>query len=197
MFVLSDTLVHPRILQSQIVDLKTRTIHLYPDLGGFTFVNTLVIEGEFWQDEGGGLGTQARFGRHQTVHLPPSQFWDWTMRRYRERDPRYTNFLHHAAVNKSFLLTVRQHSELVGLAEAKFEDRCPADDGATAVDGQTLIGACVSNGLRAADHQVAGNQGVAQVHPQRDLCAVHKPSAERESDEDTAKRRANDGALKG
>ena len=59
---------------------------------------------------------------------------------------------------------------------AKFEVSCSADDGATAVDGQTLIGACVSSRLRAADHKVAGHQCVAQVQTQRDLCAIHKPS---------------------
>lgn len=94
-----------------------------------------------------------------------------------------------ATVTNSLQLTQVKRLKCLRSLTAKFEDRCPADDGATAVDGQTLIGACVSNGLRAADHQVAGNQGVAQVHTQRDLCAVHKPSAERQSDEDTAKRR--------
>lgn len=34
MFVLSHTLVHPRILQSQIVDLQTSPIHLNSVLGG-------------------------------------------------------------------------------------------------------------------------------------------------------------------
>lgn len=34
MFVLSHTLVHPRILQSQIADLQTSPIHLNSVLGG-------------------------------------------------------------------------------------------------------------------------------------------------------------------
>ncbi|XP_035517560.1 contactin-2 [Morone saxatilis] len=62
---------------------KANQLTVLPD--GFTLVNTLVIEGEFWQVEGGALCTGARLGRHQTVHLPPSQFWDWTMRQNIER----------------------------------------------------------------------------------------------------------------
>lgn len=60
---------------------------------------------------------------------------------------------------------------------AKFEVGCSADDGAAAVDGQTLIRARVSIRLRAADHQAASHQGVAQVQTQWDFCAVHEPSA--------------------
>lgn len=52
-----------------------------------------------------------------------------------------------------------------------------ADDGAAAVDGQALVGAGVPGGLRAADHQAARHQGVAGVHAQRDLAAVHQPPA--------------------
>lgn len=75
---------------------------------------------------------------------------------------------------------------------AKFEDSCSADDGTTAVDGQTLIRACVSNRLGAADHQAPGHQGVAQVQAQWDRCAIHKPSARQragQTDKNTANRR--------
>lgn len=60
---------------------------------------------------------------------------------------------------------------------AKLDVGGSADDGAAAVDGQALIGARISSGLRAADHQAACDQGVARVHAQRDLCAVHQPPA--------------------
>jgi len=60
---------------------------------------------------------------------------------------------------------------------AKLEVSCPADDGAAAVDGQTLIGAGVSHRLRVADHQAARHQAVTQVQTQRHLCAIHKPPA--------------------
>lgn len=46
----------------------------------FTLVNTLVVEREFWQNERGTLGTGTSLGWHQTVHLPPSEFWDRTMK---------------------------------------------------------------------------------------------------------------------
>lgn len=70
---------------------------------------------------------------------------------------------------------------------AKFEVRCVTDDGATAVDGQTLIRPCVSNGLGATDHQAPGHQSVAQVQAQWDLCAIHKPSARQKAGEKAIK----------
>lgn len=60
---------------------------------------------------------------------------------------------------------------------AKLDVGGSADDGAAAVDGQTLIWARVSSGLGAADHQAPRHQGVARVQAQRDLCAVHQPPA--------------------
>lgn len=58
---------------------------------------------------------------------------------------------------------------------AKLDVGGSTDNGAAAVDGQTLVGACISSGLRAADHQAACHQGVSWVHAQRDLCAVQQP----------------------
>lgn len=46
---------------------------------GFTFVNTLIVKGEERQGEGGALSSGARLGRHQSVHLPPPQFRNWTV----------------------------------------------------------------------------------------------------------------------
>lgn len=53
-------------------------------VGGFTLVHALVVEGEIWQNQSGTLGTGASLGRHQTVHLPPSQFRDWAVKRKAE-----------------------------------------------------------------------------------------------------------------
>lgn len=55
---------------------------------GFTLVHTLLIEGEIWQDQSGTLGTGAGLGRHQTVHLPPSQFRDRAVKRKAEGEER-------------------------------------------------------------------------------------------------------------
>lgn len=57
-------------------------------VGGFTLVHTLFIEGEIWQDQSGTLGTGAGLGRHQTVHLPPSQFRDRAVKRKAEGEER-------------------------------------------------------------------------------------------------------------
>lgn len=68
---------------------------------------------------------------------------------------------------------------------AKFDVSCSADDGSTAVDGQTLIGAGVPVPLGSADHQVSGHQSVTEVQTQRHLCAIHKPSARQREGKNT------------
>lgn len=60
---------------------------------------------------------------------------------------------------------------------AKLEVSRSADDGSTAVDGQTLVRAGVPARVGAAYHQVAGHQRVAKVQTKRYFCAIHEPSA--------------------
>lgn len=57
----------------------------------------------------------------------------------------------------------------------KLDSGSSADDGATAVDGQTLIRTRISNRFWTADDQASSHQGVAQIQAKRDLCAVHQP----------------------
>lgn len=59
---------------------------------------------------------------------------------------------------------------------SKFKVSCSADDGAAAVDGETLVRARVPSRLWAADHQAAGHQSVA-LQAQRDLSAIQEPPA--------------------
>lgn len=63
------------------------------------------------------------------------------------------------------------------LLTAKFKVSCSANDGSTAVDGQTLVWACVSTRVGAANHQVAGHQRVTEVQAKWYFSAIHKPSA--------------------
>lgn len=78
------------------------------------------------------------------------------------------------------------------LLTAKFDISCSTDDGSTAVDGQTLIRACVSNRLWAADHQVPSHQGVTWFQTKWDFCAIHEPSTRQKAwqiDKNIANRR--------
>lgn len=53
-------------------------------VGGFALVNALVVEGQVRQDEGRTFSAGTHFGRHQSVHLPPTQGRDGTDRQTEE-----------------------------------------------------------------------------------------------------------------
>lgn len=47
---------------------------------GLTLVHTLIVKGEILQDESGALCRRASLRRHQSINLPPSQFWNWAVK---------------------------------------------------------------------------------------------------------------------
>lgn len=57
---------------------------------------------------------------------------------------------------------------------AEFEIGDAAEYGATAVHGQTLVGASVTAVLGTTDHQVTGYQCIPGV-PYRDIRTIHMP----------------------